>query len=192
MEPTIFWAIVGVIAIIISLIVGYQVWQRKNSSVASRRSQRRSALDERMQYSRSQPEKGSSIGELRVPKPSSQKGYSAHNPIQTGASPQGNIADEWSYPSKPPQTENTTDEWSYPSTPPQAENNADEQTHLGSSQKGNAANEQTHIKPVGRGNIVNQQTYIGSSQKEDSADEQTYLGRNGNKNVMREDDRTVL
>ncbi len=191
MESTIFWAIIGVIAIITILVVGYQVWQRHNYSVSSRRSRQRNLANERMQYSRSQPEKGSSVGELRVPKPS-QKGYSAHNPIQTGASPQGNIADEWSYPSKPPQTENTTDEWSYPSTPPKTENNADEQTHLGSSQKGNAANDQTHIKPAGRGNIANQQTYIGSSQKEDSAEEQTYLGRNRNKNVMREDDRTVL
>jgi FtsZ-interacting cell division protein ZipA len=175
MEPTIFWAIVGIIAIIIILILGYQVWQRNNSSVSSRRSRKRSLVDERMQYSRSQQENGSSVGELKGPKPSP-KGYSAHNPIQTGSSHQGNTADEWSYPPKHPQTENT----------------GDEQTHLGSSQKGNTADEQTHIKRAGKRNVANKQTYIGSSQKGDSADEQTYMGRNRNKNVMPEDDRTVF
>ncbi|AFZ16371.1 hypothetical protein [Allocoleopsis franciscana] len=174
MEPTIFWAIVGIIAIII-LILGYQAWRQNNSSASSRRSRKRSLVDERMLHSRSQQEKGSSADELRVPK-FSQKGYSAHNPIQTGSSHQGNTADEWSYPPKPPQTENT----------------GDEPTHLGSSQKGNTTDEQTHIKPGGKRNIANQQTYIGSSQKGNSAEEQTYLGRKQNKNVMPEDDRTVL
>lgn len=188
MEPTIFSAIVGVIAIIIILVVGYQVWQRNNSSVSSRRSRKRNLVNERMQYSRSQQEKGSSVGELKGSKPS-QQGYSAHNPIQTGSSHQGNTADEWSY---PPQTENIADEWSDASRPPQTENTGDEPTHLGSSQKANAAKEQTHIKPGGRGNSANKQTYIGSSQKGDSAEEQTYLGRNQNKKVMPEDDRTVF
>lgn len=175
MEPTIFWAIVGIIAIIISLIFGYRAWRRNNSSGLSRRARKRHLVNERMQYSHSQAEKISSVGELGVPKPS-RKSYSAHNPIQTGSSHQGNIADEWSYPPQHPQTENT----------------GDEQTHLKSSQKGNATNEQTHIKPAGRGNIANQQTYMGSSQKGDAADEQTYLGRNRHKNGMPEDDRTVL
>ncbi len=175
MEPTIFWAIVGIIAIIIILILGYQVWRRNNSSVSSRRSRRGSLVDEGIQYSRSQQENGSSVGEWNGSKASPQ-GYSAHNPIQTGSSHQGNTADEWSYPPKHPQTENT----------------GDEPTHLGSSQKGNTADEQTHIKPAGKRNVANKQTYIGSSQKGDSADEQTYMGRNLNKNVMPEDDRTVL
>lgn len=175
MEPTIFWAIVGIIAIIIILILGYQAWQRNNSSVSSRRSRRGSLVDERMQYSRSQPDQGSSVGELKGPKPSP-KGYSAHNPIQTGSSHQGNSADEWSYPPKHPQTENT----------------GDDPTHLGSSVKGNATDEQTHIKPAGKRNVANQQTNIGSSQKGDSAEEQTYLGRKQNKNVIPEDDRTIL
>jgi FtsZ-interacting cell division protein ZipA len=175
MEPTILWAIVGIIAIVIILILGYQAWRRNNSPVSSRRSRRGSFVDERMQYSRSQQENGSSVGESNGSKASPQ-GYSAHNPIQTGSSHQGNTPDEWSYPPKHPQTENT----------------GDEPTHLGSSQKGNATDEQTRIKPAGKRNIANKQTYIGSSQKGDSADEQTYLGRNRNKNVMPEDDRTVF